>query len=250
MTVDTIGGGVGAQTFPVAAGDDLDPAQTMFLALFRAAINAELGEAWQGIWQGDSKFLTKLPVESTFRTEPDLDNLRQTKQSWPILALYRSGEPTTDEFTLWQGRVTQSWRIEHVLGPVDVVSELKARPFLERERALITRVLSMGGHPVYAAVDLMDHRRIPADVFAPAGLSVIRAPRFQIGAASHAGSDTKYFALGCSFETHELETGTLGVGRDFEGVSVSLGTGNGDGELPALVNFRTDVAPALPDDGQ
>ena len=245
---NSVAGGIGAHVFPVAPGSDLDPAQTMFIGLFQAAINDELGAVWTQLWADKSALVDGTPVGSTLLTEPDLDNLRQAKQKWPVFALYRAGEPVADDFTLWQGRVTQSWRIEHVLGPLEIVSEMKARALLERERSLITRILADGGHRSYSAVTLQDGRRVPAAVFASAGISVVRSPRFQIGAASHAGSDTKYFCLGCSFETHELEQ-PESIGRDLAGVTVQVTSGNADGQIPNLMAFRTDVVPQQPDDG-
>lgn len=245
---NTVGGGIGAHTFPVAPGDDLDPAQTMFVALFHAAINDELSAAWTHVWTDKAYLVDGTPVGSPFLTEPDLDNLRQAKQKWPIFALYRAGEPTTDDFTLWQGRTTQSWRIEHVLGPLEVVSEQKARAFLEREASLIRRILADGGHRAYSAITLEDGRRAPEAVFAKAGLSVIRSPRFQIGRAAHEGSDTKYFCLGCSFETHELER-TESIGVDMSGVTVKFTSGNADGQIANSLVMRTELVPQRPDDG-
>lgn len=144
---------------PLTAAGQLDRGKTVLLYLLRAAINADCGDAWQAIMSqedGDS-FLQEYaklgiglnPVMDIMTVQPSPQNLTQRKEAWPLLAVYREGEPTYDWKTSKIRRRTQQWGVDYIMAPLAADSQDRLGDIVVHVVDSIETTIMRGGHPAY-----------------------------------------------------------------------------------------------------
>ena len=139
---------------PATSAAQYDPGADAMVAFFRAVIEADCGAAWrQLVGQLDeTSFLNIIdaaPVGDSITVEPSPENLTQRKEGWPLLAVYREGEPLTKERTTEYQCRTQNWAVDWVIGPLGVDTQRRVGSFVVQIENAITAALWHGYHPAY-----------------------------------------------------------------------------------------------------
>ena len=156
----TLNDGFGSTRLPspvVTEGADLDPGQSSILGLLEAAINSETGDAWRGL-MGTLRadvFLSKaipnatgLPVGHASRIEVTPAQMTQYSSGWPLLAVYRQGEPELTPMTLGGlDTLKQEWSVDYVVGPLKAGHIVKLSPFCVLVSRAIMVAIMHGYHP-------------------------------------------------------------------------------------------------------
>lgn len=230
MKLPTVSGDVDAAALTLAP---LDPARDMMLAVFAAAINAELGPAWAVVAPAIPS-LTALPVADTWPGEPSPEIVLQRKCAFPCLFLARSGVGTYSDFSVSQKKLTQRWGLHYIISPIDVGDLRKIGDILVRVGAVVMHTIERGGHPSYSS---------GSKVLATVGLRSLNLLTVQSGQARFAASadGPLYHSLSCELESEEVARYVDGTAAPFLGVSFSLGTGNADGVLSESLQFDTET---------
>jgi hypothetical protein len=123
-------------------------------ALISQAMTSELQAAWTTVVTGlpdTSKLRTthNRVVGSTIDLPPEPQQLTQTGYAWPLLAVYRSGDPEDSWLTTEIRASKQEIHIDWILGPMDVASQRRFRGFLLAFLATVREVVRQGRHPDY-----------------------------------------------------------------------------------------------------
>jgi hypothetical protein len=223
---------VGLLQVPAVSGDvtdtlaTLDPARDALIALFKSAINDELGDAWTKVaaltgMSGES------PVQDTVPFSPSRDILLQTKRTFPCLFLSRDGIGNIDEFALWQDRIRQRWGLHYILGAVDVTVQRQLADVLIRVANVCQLVIHNGRHPSYLSGKYVTEY----------GISRIQLVSVQAGQAQFAQdpNSPSYAAMSMTLETEELSAFNNPADvSEFTSVDFQFNTGTEEG-LPLLV---------------
>lgn len=147
----------GASRFPLIPTEDCaenyDPGLGTIVALLSAAIEANCGDAWRVIVQrldGDHFLADSTgPVSSIHTVVPSIQNLTQTKRAWPVLAVYREGEPVNAQKTIDYYTSTQKWSVDWIVGPLSPASQRKIGHFWIQIRNTIFAAITLGHHDAY-----------------------------------------------------------------------------------------------------
>lgn len=232
----------------VASFNDLDPAGDAMLAFFKACIEAEYGERWASV-QGTVKpghiFESSLsPVSDVLALAPSPNTIKQRSCRFPLLTLHRSGEARFEQVTTFDDKMTQTWELNYILGPLRVEDERRFGDLCVAVAKLIRRVCTRRSHPAVedGAVQLLGDFD-PSDPYSVPLISSIEARVAGFGAAKFAGGedDTTYHACTVDIETVER----VGQDRDgsagrFDGVDYDWGVG-GDEQIHGLLYARSDA---------
>lgn len=223
---------------------ELDPAKDILISLFRTAIMTELGPRWASARLG-TPLADRDPVESTLDVEPTPEILQQERIEFPLLAVYRDGDPESTEFTLAIDRITQRWGVDYVLGPLDAASLRRIGNALHVVAKIVQEVVQVGGHPEHG---MDDSGTQPEQVLIGTDenscrFSSVRVVNWSTGQASFAtdGQGPTYWWMTLQLETTEDDGRTepyLGM-PDHEAADFSLGTGTADGIIDDLVEFES-----------
>jgi hypothetical protein len=233
---------LGAMALPTKATDvdataltlaPLDPARDAMLALFAAAIVAELGPAWDVVAAAVPSLAGVSVVADTWPGEPSPEIVLQRKCKFPCLFLSRSGVGTFQYITLARRQKTQKWGLHYIVSPVDVGELRKVGDILARVSAVLLSTIERGGHPSYQS---------GSKVLASVGLDSVELDNDQAGQARFAADPASplYRSLSCELTTTESTNWVPGTAPDFNGASYSLGTGDSSGILPDMVVFDTN----------
>jgi hypothetical protein len=212
---------------------DLDPVRSRLLALFKAALIAELAPAWNRV--SGTPLDGKAVVESAVEFEPTKEHLTQFNAEHPVLALHRSGPGVSEAHTLELDKITQPWTLHYILGPLDVAG---ARKLGDLCQVLVPRVIATvirrQGHPAYESGALQ---------FFPGtgGLQSIRLVSFEAGAARYADTTETVYACTMALEIVETCQDTPGAEGDFDSVGMDIGIGGGEGVIHGLLFADTDA---------
>jgi len=238
-------------TFPVDATDvannqlfsAFDPGRDQLLSLFSTAISVELGgdpaaveanSAWANARSG-TKLSAALPVAQTLYEAPRRSILRETAESYPLLALYRTTSEH-DEYTLAQDRIVQNWGLEYILGPLDKADYRRLGGAFNAVRTIIHLTVRQKGHPAFEFGTVQ---------FGPGKgqFSTIRIVDDTEGPATYGQEDEglEFHALAMRLQTSELDGHVAGEAVDFEGATVTLGVGDDREVAPDVVVSRTEV---------
>lgn len=161
----TIADGFGCTRFPVdpdLVGDavtaaNLDSGQDSIIGLLKAAINADLGAAWDRlVSQMPASHPLRnrngydLPVMHTTDSEPIPALTTQTLFAWPLLAVWPMGTPEAFELTMSLQALRQDWGVGYIMGPLDAAWQRKiGRGFCRLVYRSIQRAIRCGYHPAY-----------------------------------------------------------------------------------------------------
>jgi hypothetical protein len=238
--------GFGGLSLPLDTGDfstgasPLDPARSTMAALFAAAINAELGEAWSKLFTtvggntaglpSGHPLLDSTPVGTVLELEPSPQIVKQYVPTWPLLAIHRTGTGTYEQHTLTHDRLTQPWLLHYILTPLDVGDWRKFEAVCVAVAKIVRLVIRQRGHLAYQSGALAFE---PGGPLASVELKSHEGP----GQAQFAGdeSGTLYYAITMNLETVEVTADSLTPYADFDGAMVEVGVGNGEGILPGLL---------------
>jgi len=147
----------GASRFPLAATDgcavNLDPGLAAISGLICAAVEADCGDAWRKIISEleATNFLASStgPIGTVLTTIPTPQNMTQIKSTWPILAVYREGEPDIGSYSIDYRNITQRWSIDWVAGPFGPDTQRKVGHFWVKIRDSILSAITQGMHPSF-----------------------------------------------------------------------------------------------------
>lgn len=155
MALESRWGGI---VFPLVAGDldangqlysVADPARDRLIALLNAALTAELDAVWDVAKVGTALAGANV-VASTIYREPDQGLLRSNATAWPLLAVYRTGEPQEYEwFTTSYRMITSTWRVDYILGPLNEADMRRLGGMLELVPRVVADVVWSRGHSSY-----------------------------------------------------------------------------------------------------
>ena len=228
-----------------------DPGRDKLIALFKSAINYELAgsttvvqasSAWAKVTPSTVLSLA-MPVADTTYDMPRRSVLRETKLTYPLLALYRT-TATHDEFTLAQERVTQNWGLDYILGPLSVADFRRLGGALNAARSIIQLCIRRRGHPSYESGALQ---------FGPdkGNFSTIKAVESQEGPAAYGQENEgmEFCALHMVLQTTELDGIVPGTVPEFDGLTATLGVGGQQDILPDVIVANTSV-PLVPNHGK
>lgn len=243
--------GFGGLELPLAPADfstglaPLDPARSTMAALFAAAINAELGEAWDKLFGSATNaaglpsthpLYDKSPVETVLELEPSPQVVRQYVAAWPLLALHRAGTGTYEQHTLSHDRLTQPWQLHYILTPLDVGDWRKFEAACVAVAKVVRLVVRQRGHLAYQS---------GAVAFEPCGplASVELKSHEGPGQAAFAGDDSGllYYAITMNLETVELSSDRDDVYPPFDGGMLEVGVGGDGGVMPGLIYADSSV---------
>lgn len=248
---DTLNQSFGKVALPIDAdGVDktllpLDPARRLLTALFKSAINAELGEVWTKVTDTlpSSHYLRGTsPIEDTLEITPNPGFFRERKEGWPLFILYRDGTGTYEQHTLWRDKLTQTWALHYIVGNVDVAETHKFIDVLVAAAKVIRMVIRDQSHWSYqdGAVQFFPD----TSALAAIDLKTQEGP----GQASFAGSDsdTLYLAISMTLETVEMVRDDVSAYDDLDGGEFDIGLGGGEGIVPDLISVDTDQLEEAP----
>lgn len=152
-------GGFGALRLPapsVVSATELDPGQEAILGLLECAINSELGEAWRGIVSSlpSTHYLVRagnaLPVQYVSSLELTPQQMTQFRAEWPVLAVYREGEPEFGWLSTQYRKLTQRWSADWIVGPLSAAHINRIGRFAIAVRNTIELAITYGMHPAFA----------------------------------------------------------------------------------------------------
>lgn len=207
-----------------------DPALDGMLGLFKAAINAELGDTWALAAKGTA-LASSQPVMDTLWVQPTKASLRAQHVGWPLLCLARSSARHVER-TLWRDRITTTWVLDYLLGPLTGADYRRLFGALSAAEKVIKECLWNYGHPAY-----LDG----ADQFF--GFDSVGLVTSVMGPASFGedGEGVEYFGLHCEMETEELDHPLPGSLAPYTGATFVNSVGDGLDTLPDALILRTDV---------
>jgi hypothetical protein len=202
-------GGFGGTRLPAAAvlsASELDSGHKSLLGLLETAVNAELGAAWRSVLRrvGDGSFLKQYagqkPVGTVCDFEPTEQQRTQFKGKFPLLAVYREGEPE-----LWYPNQylhqKQTWAIDWILGPITADQIPQLGKFAIAVSRVICRTIEYARHPDFRE-DVCQFQGEFAHI-KPVG---VNGPGVQRALSEDAGSG--YYGLTVMIETWEREYDT------------------------------------------
>lgn len=241
-------GGLTSPVDPALVTDTLapaDPARREICGLLRAAINGECRDAWakvQATLPASHYLRSALPVQDAIELEPDPNNLGQRKPGWPLLAVYRTGESTSEWVFTGRHRVTQQWAVDYLLGPLDIADVRKIGDLCTCAKGAIASALLHGlypGHPgaTPAVPPYRDGDRLVVPV-ASLLLKKVIGPAY----GKVEGLPAPWFGMTCIVETTEL---TQALPDPLDAVPAKQTPDNGPMDLE--LGLATEGAATIPD---
>lgn len=220
----------------------LDPGRDQLLALFKAAINSELGAAWAAVVDGTrfGEAATPLPVMDTLPARPTEQTLTQRRSDWPLLCLHRDGRGTFEDHTIGNRRLTQPWKLHWIVGPIDLIDQRKVLDAGQAIAKVIDLVIQQRGHLAYEGGALQFFTNTSS--FAGVDLKGYQGPD-QAGFAGDR-STTFFWAVELDLETVEVSNYREGSFGLVDALDVTAGVGGGEGVQPALVIGSSDAEPS------
>lgn len=237
---------VGDVSLPITSADLTadnvfpDPARDTMLALFAAAINAELAEPWADAVTG-GPMEGSAPVQQTLPLEPSSAMLRQWKAGWPLLSLHRVGEADYAERTLSIDERTQNWELHYIMDALAIDSMHRVKAVADVwVPTVVSQTIERQGHPQYESGAIQFGA-------GKGGLARVSLRSITVGQASFAGGDDAAMHLMCTMglETLELARDVDGAFADLEGTSIGVGVGGPEGILPDVINVDTNYIPPV-----
>jgi hypothetical protein len=152
--------GYGAIDFPLVESphetpSSLDPALTTISEYLAAVIRAEIGPAWivaAGKLPCDhplrESFLNG-PIGRVIPSEPTKDTLTQYKAEFPVLCVYRTGEPETFNLSMKYCGYKQKWGVDWIVGPLDLGQRRMIGGFANPVVKIMRTAIFYGRHPAY-----------------------------------------------------------------------------------------------------
>jgi hypothetical protein len=213
-----------------------DPALDVITDLCAAAIRGELGTGADSAWAtvcaalptGHRLAGSTDPVGAVWKIEPSATAVRQVKPSWPLLAVWRTGEAEVTQRTLSKTQHVQRWTVMWSLGDLEADLGLKLGPVLQYVGKVVTQTIVSARHPNYDSGTMQ---------FGEGRGELSRCFPVEWGAGQAHFSDdedTKFWAASITIESMEFSS-ELDQGTDGGALSLTIGGGNALEILPGLV---------------
>jgi hypothetical protein len=151
--------------------------------------------------------------------------------------VYRVGTAEWSEHTLSIDKVTQQWKVDLILGTLNVPDYQRLRGYLPRAAALIDLVIRKQGHGSYQSGALQWGDEDTG------ALGWVRLISHEIGQAKFSEDDDSpiYHALSMTLETFELSRQVDGADAVLEGTTVIVGVGDATQILPEVIVAQTEI---------
>ena len=217
-----------------------DPARDTLIALFSAAINAELGAAWNSARTGTA-LSASAPVADTSYTAPRRSVLRESGYQFPLLAVYRTGEAPWSWFGLDVRQRRQRWGVDYILGPLKAEDERRLGGALNWVAAVVDQAIEQRGHPAYEDGDVQFYGADIPTVWRPGTLASVSLISSQEGVASFGqdGEGVEFLACSMVLESTEFDGVDCEVAAAFSGLNVSIDITGDGGTLPDAIEIET-----------
>jgi hypothetical protein len=219
----------------------LDPARDLLLAFFAAVINSEFGAAWSAIVnmsQVGHRLDATSPVQSTMPAEPTAERLQQVKKGFPLLALNRNGSGQFEDFSLEQDKLTQSWTLHYIIGPLDIIDHRKVSDICQAIAKTLRLAVRQRRHRSYQDGAL----QFFGDTCSLASVDLVgfEGP----GAGQYGGDSPLYLVTEYEIKTTELSGYVDGSEEsNLEAADLRLHLGSDEGILPDAVLWSSDAQP-------
>jgi len=245
-----VGGGV---SFPVdGAGvsdaelfSAVDPQTDLIIALFKSALNAELGgststvtsTSWWAAARVGTTLATAMPVTDTLYQQPTKAFLGEARVRFPLLAVYR-GAVEFEEHTFEEDNANWTWGVDYILGPLTPEDRRRIGAALTAAAKILQRVVRRRAHPSYAGGAVQFAGETNQEVLGEWALK-----SGSIGPASFAddGEGVEYLGLHVELLGVERSHERDDIDPAFEGATYELGVGGTAGVIPNLVGLRTEL---------
>jgi hypothetical protein len=205
-----------------------DPQLDAMLALFEAAINAELGAAWT-LARAGTQLAASLPVQDTLWVQPTKASLRAQSLGFPLLCLARV-TGTHEELSLAKEQVTSTWSLDYLLGPLTGADYRRLGGALGAALKVIQTAIRELGHPAYED---------GARQFAGFNTIGIKSSVMGPAAFGDEGQGVEYFGLHVDLETTETDAALPGSSTDYQGTTYTFGVGDAAEVLPGVIDAFT-----------
>lgn len=243
MTASSLYCKVGDIQFPLVAADveatqslgAVDAVCRRLLDWFKAAVNAEMGDAWRSLTAtlpDQHQLYNKNPIENCYPFRPQL---RELEAGAPALFLYRT-EQAFERTTMEIDSLVQQWECHYVLGKLDVGQISKFEKALQLVPMVIRATLKEGSHPAY------DSGYVQLGSGA-GGLLACSLMNSKSGQAAFGSEDKSFFATLMTLETKEALGYADGLYPDFEGTAFEMGVGDSEGIIPSLISLEASTTP-------
>ena len=225
---------------PGNLGLGLDPARTVLLDLFAAAINAELGARWAkvvAVFGSGHALSGTSPVQFKLELPPNPSDFGQLKVKWPLLSLHRDGTGEYSEPFLHHDKLVQPWQLNYILGPTSIEDIRRVGDACVAAAKIVRQVIRQRGHVAYEDGALQFGT-------GKGNLSSVEL-RSHVGPgqATFVGSEDNVFyqAITLNLETVELVNDDPEAYGALEGASFDFGIGGGEGTINGLLYADTDA---------
>ncbi len=235
-------GDFGGVSFPLNPTDfngsftPLDPARSRIVALFKAAINCELGPVWNKLTGPVNQLTDTLPVMSTFELDPNTHNLKQVGLKPPILSLHRLGEQIWGEHTMQVDKCDQDWTLHYILPNLDIGDTRRVFDVLRIIPEIVRRVIRARGHIAYENGELQFFND-------KCGLGSIQMTKAEWGQARFGGEIESPVWLATTMTLHTTEYGSDSEEEygELNAIDWNIGVGNSTGIIPNIIEAYIDV---------
>lgn len=256
MAIQTLFQSVGGSSFPLreaTVSDSLAPldhVRERLLALFKSAINYELGEVWRKVTStlpADSPYLETFPVHHALALRPSKQLLQQLKIGFPLMCLHSDGEVQIEQYLMDSFRERRRWALHYILGPGDVEVERKLTDVTTAIRRVIALVIRQRGHSSYESGALQFFPEVTAEdgtKYPGTGAlqSIEIVGQSPVGQAVFGDDDsTTYWATTYTLETTETAVDLEEGFADLVGIDVDLGLADSENTLPSFAQGSSDV---------
>lgn len=229
----------------------LDPARATLAALFKSALNAELGAIWTLATTG-TPLAGTFPVQDTLELPPTAEKMQQRKAGFPLLCIYRDGQGLVEEHTLngMVERLTQPWTMDYIVGPTDVGDLRKLGDVLQAVVKTIRLVIRKRGHPAYQGGALQFwpapmNGKVPlfpaSSLLGSVNLKSYDGPPHYQAKFAGSESNTIYHAISLNLETVEYTYDVAGRDPNVEAEDISVTAGGSEGLIDNFVEGATDA---------
>ncbi len=233
-------GDFGGLSFPINPADfdgtltPLDPARTRLAALFKAALNYELGGVWKKLTGSATPLSDTLPVMSVFEMDPNTHNMKQVGLKYPVLCLHRVGEQTWSDYTMQVSKCDQDWNLHYILPNLDIGEMRRIADVLRIIPEIIRRVIRARGHISFEDGELQ---------FEKCGLGSVHITKSEFGQAKFGGQveSPEWPAVTVTIHTVEYGTDDEDEYPLLAGIDWNIGVGDSTGIQPNIIENAIDV---------
>lgn len=212
----------GGVSFPIAptpfveARVALDPFLSTAIAFFKAMLDTHLGQYFAAmVTATDVANMTSTIVGEAIAYDPS-PYLTLSQYKFPLLALYRVEEETTDHTVAWY-KSASTYTMLYILPPLTAAQANRITSILKGVRSVIIDRTNQGYDPAYMG---------GAEVWGDAGIMSIGVTKARYGTIPDLAANIYFPALELTFACEERENESPGLDT-LAGVDVEIDVSNG-----------------------